>query len=177
MTKFQRIRSFIIGVIGILFGLLLVFFPKGASGMVLFILSLVFTFSGISTLVYYFSMARFMVNGKYILLKGLILLDFGLFSGSLLDVPNIYILLYLAIIHAFSGLVEILRSMESLRYSARNWKLKFFHGLVDIIIAVSCIVFFRHEETVGIVYGIGIMYSAFMRTVTSLRKTTSVYIQ
>ena len=177
MTKFQRIQSFIFGIIGFFFGFTLVAFPEGTSEVVLIILSFVLTFSGISTLVYYFTMAQFMVNGRYILIKGLIIFDFGLFSGTLINVPNIYILLYLAILHAFSGLVEVLRSMESKKYSAKNWKLKLSHGIVDIIIAVCCIVFFKHEETVGIVYGIGLMYSALMRIITAFRKTTSVYIQ
>ena len=177
MTRFQKIKSFLFGLIGALVGISLILFPKGTSGGVLAILTLVLEFAGIKTLAYYFSMARFMVNGRFILFKGLILIDFGMFSASLLDVPNIYILLYLAIIHAFSGLVEILRSMESKKYSAKNWKLKFSHGVVNILIAACCIIFFKHEETVGIVYGYGLVYSSIMQIITAFRKTTSVYIQ
>lgn len=177
MTKFQRIKSFFAALIIFLLGIDLIVFPNGSSSRVLTLLALALTFSGLNTLAYFFNMARFMVNGRLILFKGLALLDLGLFSVSILSVPNIYILLYLATIHAFAGLVEILRAMESRRVGAGSWKLKFFHGLVDMIIALSCIVFFKKENTIGIVYGFGLIYSAICRMISCFRKTTLTYIQ
>ena len=177
MTKLQRIQTFIVGLITFIAGFLFVVFPDGASETVLTFLMVSLVFYGLKTLIYYFNMARFMVNGRLILYKGLILLDFGLFSGALLDVPNIYILLYLALLHAFSGLVEILRALEGKRYGAKSWKLKFSHGVVNIIIALCCVFFFKQEVTVGIVYGLGLLYSSAIRMITAFRRTSMAYYQ
>lgn len=177
MTRFQRIKSFISGLLSMLIGLILILSPEDSGDIVLGILSFVLTVYGINILTYYFTMARFMVNGRLILFKGLIVLDLGLFSGSLVSVPDIYILLYLAIIHAFSGLVEILRSAEAIKFGAKNWKLKFSHGLIDLILAICCIAFFKHGETVAIVFGVGIVYSGMIRIISAFRRTTFVYIQ
>lgn len=177
MTKLQKIQNIIMGLLTFVFGLLFVLFPREASGYVLTVLMISTVIVAIKTLTYYFTMARFMVNGRTLLFKGLLLLDFAFFSATLLDVPQIYILLYLAIIHAFSGLVEILRAMEGKRYGAKRWRLKFSHGLINIFIALYCILFFRKVATAAIVYGLGLIYSSVIRIITAFRQNTMAYYQ
>ena len=101
---------------------------------VIAVLTLGLLIRGLKDIIFYFTMARHMVGGKMILFQGVIVLDFALLTGSLSDVPKIYILLYLVVIHAFSGVVEILRAMEARRTVSGPWKMKFTHGIVDFLL-------------------------------------------
>ena len=144
---------------------------------VIAVLTLGLAIKGIKDIFFYFTMARHMVGGKMILFQGVIVLDFALLTGSLSDVPKIYILLYLVVIHAFSGVVEILRAMEARRTVSGPWKMKFTHGMVDFLLAFSCFIFIRQTHTALIIYSIGLLYSAVMRIANSLRRTTFILIR
>ena len=169
MSRFQKIRSVIFALGMIAAAVLFMADPDWGYYGVLSIFGIWLLIYGINTLVYYFTMARHMVGGRVILYKGIIITDFGYLTASINDIPKVYILLYLLGIHAFNGLVEVLRALEQRRYGA-GWKVKLTHGIVDILIAVSCVVFVKKAGTVAIIYGIGLIYSAIMRIVSAIRK-------
>ena len=177
MTNIKRLMEVLSGLIMILFGVLLFYSPESAYLIVVSTLSLTFAAIGLRNLFYYFTMARYMVNGRLILYKGIILLDFGLLTASFIDVPRIYLILYLAIIHAFSGAVEILRAMEARRYGARSWKLKFSHGIINLSLAICCLAFIKMTNLAIYIYAAGLIYSAIIRIITAFRRTTLVFIQ
>ena len=143
---------------------------------VMLLLTLGLAIQGLKDIIFYFTMARHMAGGKLILVQGVIILDFALLTGSLSDVPKIYILLYLIAIHAFSGMIEILRAMEARRSVSGPWKLKFSHGIINMILALSCFIFIRQTNTALIIYSIGLLYSGLMRIGSVFRKTTYVMI-
>ncbi len=177
MTTFQRIKLFLGAIIQMLTGVLIIFFQRKSINLVAIVLSIALIGLGIKQLSYYFSMARYAVDGKMILILGAVLFDFGILAFSISDMPKIYIIIYLAIIHAFSGLVEILRALEARRFGAKSWKLKFSHGVVDVLIVIACFAFINNTGTVSIIYGSGLIYSGLLNIITSFRKTTLVYIQ
>ena len=158
--------------------LVLIFNPSDIAYMIiLLIMSVALAISGIKDIIFYFTMARHMIGGKMILVQGVIVLDFALLTASLSDVPTIYILLYLIGIHAFSGVVEVLRAMESKKSVEGPWKLKFSHGIVNFALAVACLVFIRHSETALIIYSLGLIYSAIVRILSAFRKTAFILIE
>ena len=83
---------------------------------------------------------------------------------------------YLIAVHAFSGFVDVTRALEAKRLSAPSWKLNFSTGVVNIILAVLCIVFLRLESIAVYIYSAGLIWSAIARIITSFRKTAVVYI-
>ncbi len=178
MNKFQRAKNLIKGLIMMAAGGIVLFVPGDTYIILLFLLAMALVLSGINTLAYYFTMARFMTGGKIMLYKGIIVLNFGMLTGSLADVPRIYVMMYLIGIHAFSGLVEILRALEAKRYGGgRSWHLKLGHGLLNIGMCILCCIFIRHAKTVSIIYAMGIIYSAILTIAATFRKTDVVYIQ
>ncbi|MCR4832974.1 MAG: hypothetical protein K5900_05315 [Butyrivibrio sp.] len=177
MTRLQRIRAFVTGGITLYLAALMMLAPDEGYPVVLIFISLGLMFYGIRSLIYYFTMARFMVGGRMILYRAIVMLDFGYLTATLSDIPRIYVLIYLIVIHAFSALVEILRAGEDKRYGARSWKLKLSHGIVNLIIALVCIVFIGKHNTAVYMYSLGLMYSAIVRIVSAFRKTTFIYIQ
>ena len=158
--------------------LVLIFNPSDIAYMIiLLIMSVALAISGIKDIIFYFTMARHMIGGKMILVQGVIVLDFALLTASLSDVPTIYILLYLIGIHAFSGVVEVLRAMESKKSVEGPWKLKFSHGIINFALAIACLIFIRHSETALIIYSIGLIYSAIVRIFSAFRKTAFILIE
>ena len=177
MSVFRRIGLILGGLASGMIGLVMVLDPNDSKFMtVMLILATGLAIRGIKDIVFYFTMAKHMVGGKLILFQGVIVLDFALFTASLSDIPKFYILLYLVGIHAFTGAVEVLRAMESKKTVEGPWKLKFFHGVVDFVMALSCLVFIRYTNTAVVIYGIGLVYSSVIRIIGAFRKTTFIMI-
>ena len=177
MTGFQRIRRILVGAVMIFFGILLIVDPSEESYQIIIgVLSLGLAIAGIKDILFYFTMARHMVGGRMILVQGVIILDFAIITGSMASVPRIYILLYLIVIHAFSGVVEILRAMEAKRTVAGPWKLKFSHGIINFALALACLVFIRKANTALLIFSVGLIYSAAVRILTAFRRTSFILI-
>lgn len=177
MTIFQRMTNVLVGILMLAVAIFFIVDPSDeAYFFVIGVLTTGLTVKAIKNIIFYFTLARHMVGGKMILLKGVIMLDFAMFTGSMSDVPKIYILLYLIAIHAFSGAVEVLRALEAKHAVSGPWKMKFTHGIIDFFLALSCLVFIRHPFTALIIYCIGLIYSALMRIAGAFRRTTFILI-
>ena len=177
MTKFKRFREIVKGLITITAAVLMASEPQLGYLMITILLSVYLMLQGLKNIFYYFTMAMHMVDGKTLLYRGVILLDFGLLTFTLTDVPHYYILIYLIIVHAFSGFVEILRAYEARKQGMKLLKFKLVHGLIDLTLAILCIICIGDMETAVIIYCVGLAYSSVVRIVSALRRTKFVYIQ
>ena len=177
MNGGKRITNVLAGIVMLLMGAVLILLPYEGLPLVALILSFSLIVYGVRTLIYYVTMARHMVGGRMMLYIAVIVLDFGVFIWTLADIPKIYIVLYLVVIHAFSGAIDLMRGIEAKRYHASSWKLSFFSGVVNIAIAILSVVFIRSVNVIVILYAIGLIYSAITRIITAFRRTAVVYIQ
>lgn len=177
MTRFQKIKETVFGFIMLGYAVLLFVSPSNGYTSIIAILSLYFTLMGLRRLIYYFTMARFMVGGRGYLYTAIIMLDFGILTGTLEDVPHYYVLIYLIALHAFSGAIRILRALEARRYGAGSWKVKFSHGIFDVVLAMVCVIFIKHMSMAVIIFSIGLAYSSVLRIISGLRKTKFIYIR
>ena len=136
MTTWQRIRTCFTGVVMILFALLLMLTDASDGyAIIAAVLGTSLVVRGTGTLIYYLTMARYMVGGRSVLFKALIYLDLGAFTLSIMDVPHIYVGMYLMGVHGLSGVIQILRGTEAKRLGAPGWKLSLTHGVVNVLIA------------------------------------------
>ncbi|MBQ1548269.1 MAG: hypothetical protein IIZ61_07740 [Lachnospiraceae bacterium] len=177
MSKGQRIRRFIAGFVEIPLAIVMMLIPKLGYPLILIALSLGLTLRGARDLFYYFTLARHMVGGRRSFYTGILIFDLGLFTASLTTIPHIYILLYLIGIHAFGGLVGVLAALEEKRHGAAHWRLKLSGGIVNIFIALLCVIFIKSENTAIYIYCLGMIYSGVMRMVMACRKTAMVCIR
>ncbi|MBQ3418112.1 MAG: DUF308 domain-containing protein [Ruminococcus sp.] len=177
MSSGQRIKNIVIGVLIILGCVILIAFPQEGIVITAAILSLSLFIYGITRLIYYFTMARHMVGGRIMLYLGIIILDLGMFTMMLTDIPRIYIVLYLLVIYAFAGAIDVLRSLEAKKYQTALWKLSLISGIINLAVAILCVVFIESPRMIVYFYCAGLIYSAIIRIVTALRKTAIVYIQ
>ena len=123
-------------------------FPVESYPFIIAIASVWLIVRGIGMLLYYFTMARYMVGGIYIFYKGVLLLDAGLFALNMDDVPRQYAMIYLIITMGFSGLLAVVHSIESKRLQSGRWIHQFFYGSVEIISAIVCL-FFLNSQFAG----------------------------
>ena len=87
MTKMQRTGSLLVSLTMIAFAVSLFAFPNEGLPIVAAVLSIALVIAGIRMFIYYFSMARHMVGGLTILCRAVILLDPGLFTATLNNIP------------------------------------------------------------------------------------------
>ena len=177
MTNFQRIRQVFYALSMFIGALALLTIPNETYILIVMILAIYFTIRGIGMIGYYFTMARFMVDGRECFFTGVIWLDFGIVSVSLTGVPHYFIILYLVAIHGFSGAVRILRTLEAKKNGASNWKTKLLHGVVDFAMAITCVIFLNQPAVSVVVYSVGLIYSALMRLITAVRPTKFEFIK
>ena len=177
MSKSQRALNLLVGIFMIPMAILLAYSPGDGYDTIMAVLSIGLLAGGIRSLYYYFTMARHMVDGERSLYIGIIVLDFGIFTASLNEVPYFYVLLYLLGIHLFAGIVDIWAALNSKKLGAASWRLKLSSGLINVIISVLCLVFIGQRNTAVYIYCAGMIYSGIMRIITAFRRTAMVYIQ
>jgi uncharacterized membrane protein HdeD (DUF308 family) len=86
-------------------------------------------------------------------------------------------MLYLAVMHGISGVINMLRVREAIRLEAPSWRLNFFQGAVDVVTAALCLIMIRSTKLAVYIYAAGVLYSGCIRVIQAFRKTTSVYVQ
>ena len=181
MTSFQKIRGFFAGLFLILLSVVIMIIDT-RYGFLLVCAVICFTlfFVGIRSLIFYFTMARHMVGGRRQLYIGVIMFDLGMFTMTMDDIPIFYIILYLIGIHMFSGVVELLSSLEAKKLETPVWRSRMLSAIGNIAIALGCLYFgfFRKSvDTVVTLYACGLFYNGVLRISNSFRKTENVYIQ
>ena len=177
MSGGQRIKNLLIGILIILGAVILIAFPEEGIIITASILSLSLFVYGIKTLIYYITMTRHMVGGRIMLYLAVVVLDLGMFTMMLTNIPKMYIALYLVVVYAFSGAIDILRALEAKKYQAPSWRFSLISGIISVVIAILCIVFIGSTNMIVYLYSAGLIYSAIARIVTAFRKTAIVYIQ
>ena len=158
-------------------GLLMALDPTEVYQLIILTLGLTLLLSGLRSLIYFFTMARHMVGGRTVLYRSVIVLDIGLFTLSLTEIPLLFVVLYLASMYGFAGFVDIMRAREARKLKAGSWKLNFSHGLVNVIMAALCLIFLGTELVAAEIYALGLMYSGLIRIIQAFRRTAVVYIQ
>ena len=180
MNKFQRIKEIVFGVALIALAVLLAMIPEDSILVVAFIISLSLLIYGARLMWYYFSMARHMVGGKATLYQGIIVLDIALFSFSFTTISTHAVAVYLMLIFAISGGIDILRSVESKKNGVSSWKWRFVVGFVRIAAAIGLLIagaFFYSVKLLVIGFCADLVYLGIVRIVRALRRTAIIYIQ
>ncbi len=177
MTKYQRVESFFVGMIMLLSGAVMLLFPEEGFFCIAVILGASLLLKGVQSLVYYFLMAQFMVGGKAILFTGVMILDFGIFTFSMVDEPKVYILVYLIAFHGFSAVVNLLKGVREKSSRTGSWKIDLFQGTGNLLIILVCFIFRQSTELLVYLYCGGLFYSAALRILSAVRKNDIVYIQ
>lgn len=176
MSGTSRVYQIVSGVVMIICSWILFQNPDVGLETVAFILSISLFFTGIHYLYYYFSMARNMVGGRYVLFAAVFILDFAMFTAALSDFPRLYVVLYLLGYHAFTGLVNILRGLEAKRYRSADYRRNILAGSFDFLIALGCIIFIKRRRMLIFAYCLTLVWSAFIRIISAFRRTAVIHI-
>jgi len=177
MTKARRVWKAFTGVFLVLFGLSMMVDPDSVYWAIVLILGFSLLLGGIRSFVYYITMAKHMVGGRAALYRAVIIFDLGIFTLSLTDLPLIFVVLYLAGIHGFNGIIDILHAVEAKRLQAGSWKMNLTHGIINAILAGLCLAFIGTVEVAVEIYAVGLVYSGVISIIQAFRKTAAVYIQ
>ena len=177
MGKARRVFNVLTGLFTILFGLFMFSGQDRAYTAMLFFLEFALIIRGVRLLVYYNSMARHMVGGKIILYEGIFFLDIGLLFVSIDDLPWMYVMLYLVIGLAISGVVDLLRANEIRLLESGHWKYHAFTGIVKILATVISFASFKYPFILVGVYSFGVVHSGVARIVSAVRPGAIVYIE
>ena len=175
MTTFQRIRIIIYGLMMIGGAVLIMLRQDVGLSAIVAIFSIALIVYGIRKIIYYIFMARHMVEGLSMLFLGVIILDVGIFTASVITASGIYIMLYLIVVHAFSGVIDILHAVESKKNRA-HWKLNLVQGIINILITVACGIFIQSTEIAVYIFGAGLIYSGITRIISAFRRNAIIYI-
>ena len=176
MSSVKRLFKLIYGLLMLLCAALLLIKPKEGSEIVVAILALALLIYGLKMLIYYFTMARFMVGGIMTLYKSIIVIDFGLFIFYMDDLPYRFMMLYLVAVMAFHGATSILGALEMKRLEIHSWNIKLLNGIINMILAVVAMFMFGTEQMVTILFCIGLITNAFYNIVKAFKKSAIIYI-
>ena len=180
MTKGRRFLNIIGGLVMLAMGALMIVWPERGIIAAAVLISMSYTLRGFNTMLYYFTMARNMVGGRRSLFTGMFYLDIGILTSALTMGATRYLALYLAVMHAFLGVVGILRSREEKTANSPGWKWTVMNSAVNIAIAICVIIggiAYASVRVVVYIYAAGVIYEAIARIAGAFRRTAIVYIQ
>lgn len=177
MTRMQRIRRILLGIALILFSIIGIRYPQDGCLVIAAGLTVALIARGLSMLLYYLTMARYMVGGKDLLFRGIIILDLGAFTLTVIDEPRVYIVLYVVGYYLFAGFVNILHCLEDRRLGSPAWRINLFQGIVDICITAACLASFRSYRLLILIFCGGLIYSGILLIIDAFRRIDVVYVQ
>ena len=177
MGKARRVFNVLTGLFVILFGLFMFSGQDQAYKAMLFFLEIAMIIRGVRLLVYYNSMARHMVGGKIILYEGIFFLDVGLLFINIDDLPWMYVMMYLVIGLAISGVVDLLRANEIRLLESGHWKYQTFTGIVKITATIISFASIKYPFILVNVYSFGVIHSGVAKIVSAVRPGAIVYIE
>ena len=169
MTKLQKINSAITGSLMLLMSAFMLIYPSEGILTVIVLLTLSLALGGIRRIVYYITLARYMVGGWRILFQGVIVLDIGIFTMTFAKVDTRYVMLYLIAVNLFNAAVDILKSLESRRISAPSWTWKLMAGLLELVLALLGIFFLNSIRLATLLYCLGLIYSGVVRVISAFQ--------
>ena len=179
MTLMQRVGKILGALLMILGALFVLLTGENGFRLIALFLSAALVFQGLRSLLFYATMARHMVDGRISLYKGLILLDLGIFSFTVLDGAPVFIVLYILGINAFSGVVDILRALEARKLQSPSWRMNLAAGIVSIVFALAAGIsglVMKDMEVTTVIFVIGVLWSAAAKLISAFCRTAIVYI-
>ena len=176
MTKMQRVRAVLGGLVTLFCCAVLLYAREDGYRLIIAIVGLGLVLRGAKFLIQYFSLGRHMVGGRRILFYGIIALDLGLFAYAISDLPPVYLMLYLLVGHLFSGVVDVLRALEVKRMESGRWRLNLANGIANILLALACLFCLRSVELLVYIYTAGLAYTACLRIASGFRKSAIIHI-
>ena len=179
MTLSRRIARILSALLEAMMAVVLFVMGEAGFWLMCLLLSLTLILFGARNVLFYFTMARHMVNGKSSLILGVIALDFGFFTISVADHEGVFIALYLLGAYAFYGVVDILRAKEAKQFEAPSWRMNLAMGIADIGVAAAAAVFGLFAGNIRdltLIYAVGLVYGALLNLTSVFRKTAIVYI-
>ncbi len=179
MNSLQRFKEILLGLLLIFYALVIMYDRDYPQLLIVSTICLYLIFDGIRKMVYYVKMARHMVGGKRILIRSILTLDLGLFTLMMTSMSDLTILIYLLSFFAFTGVISILRSIES-KKNGGHWKLKMIEGVMYIVYSVVLIVagmFTNQKELLVQSFSGTLLCFGVLRIYSAFRKTKIIYIQ
>lgn len=176
MNRFTRIKEILIGLFTIMISILMLAVPDLGYVLATLILGSVLLLDGLRQFIYFLSMGIHMVGGKVILYRAFITMDIGLFTISLHETGQNYVMFYFTLYYAFAGIVSSFRAIETRKQEAGSWKMLFGRGIYDVTVAGICLLNMNSEGVMLDVLCLSMMISAISRIANALRKSAIVYI-
>ncbi len=179
MTATQRIGKILNVLLTVLCAWIMLEMGEDGAILVAALLCFSLILFALRNIVFYFTMARHMVDGRSILYIGMIVLDLGIFTLSILQYRKYFIVIYLLATYAFAGAVHILRALEARKFGASSWRLNLAEGIANVLFALAALLFGLFREDMQIltdIYAAGMLYSALLKLIPVFRKTAIPYI-
>lgn len=176
MTNFQRVKEILKGIVILLCSYLMVRLPTYGFYIIALILCVTMLVRGLSSLIYYITMARHMVGGKLQLYKGIIMIDIGLFFLNVDNMPELFLVIYLLISNLISGVIDVMRAMEARRLESGSWKLNMATGLISMISGLACAFCLGRQNVLVYIYAAGLFYTGCLHIAAAFRRSAIVYI-
>lgn len=177
MSIGRRIGKIISGLLIIAGAFILMKVPEVGHIIIALILAVSLLVLGISSLIYYFTMARHMVGGRDTLYTGLIEVDLALFTLSVTDIPKVFVMVYLVVVFGVTGVLHILRGLEAKKKQASGWCWRVIDGAIYLSVAVLCQIFLQNTVAMVTIFAFGLIYLGAERIVSSFYRSKIVYVQ
>ena len=134
---------------------------------------------GIQGIIYYFTMARFMVKGWLILVRGIIRLALGFAFLFVFDSSSTYLLALIVLMawFAFSGVQDILMGLERKAEGIKNWWFLVASGALTFVFAIYCLLAMDSNEVMVLIFGTYMIIKGYHSIRRTMHRTAPLAIE
>ena len=175
MRKLTRFKNLILGIAMFVFALILLIWPEFGTPAIMLVYGIALVIYGIYSLIFFCTMAIHMVGGKRIFYRSILLLDLGVFMLCAFKGSERLILLYLLLLLAAMGALDLVRALE-FRKAGAPWKFRAIVGAACIVIAITGFVYRSDPNTLVYIFCLGLFCASISKIVSVFRKTAVIYI-
>ena len=171
----KRIFHILMAIVMIILALVLILLGEAGTEIIALIQGLAMLFSGLGSLIAYFTKFRYVIGGRNRLYIGILSLDFGLLLISSFAGSKYVILLYLLGIRLFTGGISLARALEA-RKNKSPWVIHLISAIVNLGTVILGLIYFSDPEVVVDIYCLGLLISAVEHFYNAFRRSTAVSI-
>ncbi|MCF0229224.1 MAG: DUF308 domain-containing protein [Parasporobacterium sp.] len=177
MSSGKRVLDCLIGLLMLFCAFIILLLPETGYVVVVAVMDILLLVSGIRLLIFYFRMARHMVDGLRIFFKGVFLVDLAIFAISLNNISKVFVILYLIGIFAVNGGLRAFRALDGRKHGTKHWRFSLAVGICSVVIAILALIFMNNMYILMGLCFICLLYTGIMRIVNAFKKSAIVYVE
>ena len=169
MSFVRRLLSSITGIVLIVVSITALIMGRDGLFLAEMILWIYFLCWALKAIFQYIFLARFMVDGRQILISGLLRLGLAALTAGIIFLPSEFMMLYMIVVIGASSVLSLFRAFDIRNAAADHWKSPMIVGVIGIVLCIIALVRIDDVEFCVLLLSITLLIDGVSNIITAFR--------